>query len=535
MFQSPIRALTFVVVTAGVTAISAAAQAAEIPRAQAVVPEGMAALSDTLTGSYFVAAPLKRQYDDLLGRLDALKRDIDRGRIAGPAALKQVDDLREKLQELRAKVDKAKVLIPIVQAHSQVQTTSFDIGPDRLVVVTADQVRIVGSDGDKIRCTLEKVFLGGDAKEAEAELAAIKVVYSGGIQPDIVGKTAAEQEGDEVKFLRSPEGLKLGPVALINRKSLVDSIRANWDRYRDFQGKAVDSVRVEGLTWQDGNKQMTLKLSAKEGSCSERSVWRRHAKLTIQVPKCQRLAVRGALAGLEVENVQGSLLVVSDDNHNRDYEAQFRVRGVDGDVTVLDFPLNSVENVTGNVNIHSLRDFANSGTSHTGDGQRMLYWNRPLPCVVKNIGGDFYSQFSRAELQVEDVRGRMAVANESGDTHLVVGRPLGSAAHRLDTVSGTIDVSFRAGALGRLPVIAAMNHGTLRTNASQSEFPTFMIGGSGGSSRDWHGVHRVQGNDKEDRGLDTLRLVESLKPQNDSPGLVIRALAGTIVVTVAEK
>jgi hypothetical protein len=533
MFKPPICVLTNLVVAAG--ASLPALQASDIPRAQAVVPDGMAALSDTLTGSYVVAAPLKRQYDDLLGRLDTLKRDIDRGHIAGPAALKQVAELREKLQELREKVDKTKVLIPVVKAHSQVQTTSFDIGPERLVVVTADQVRIVGIDGDKVRCTLEKVFLGGDAKEAEAELAAMKVVHAGGIQPDLVGKTAAEREGDEAEFLRSPEGLNLGPAALANRKSLIDSIRASWDRCRDFQGKAVDSVRVEGLTWQDGNKQMTLKLSAKEGSSSERSVWRRHARLTIEVPKCQRLAVRGALAGLEVENVRGSLLVVSDDNHNRDYEAQFRVRGVAGDVTVLDFPLNSLENVTGNVNIQSLRDFANSGTSHTGDGLRMMYWNRPLPCVVKNVGGDFFSRFSRVELQMEDVRGRIAVTNEAGDTRLLVGRPLEMAAHRLDTDSGTIDVSFKAGALGRLPVIAAMNHGTVRTNAPQSEFPDFMFYGGTGTSRDWHGIRRTLDADKFHLSLDTMQLIENQRAGDESPGLVIRALAGAIAVTVANK
>jgi len=44
----------------GIAAAPAAPQRAEIPRRSAVVPDGMAALSDTLTGSYFARKPLKR-------------------------------------------------------------------------------------------------------------------------------------------------------------------------------------------------------------------------------------------------------------------------------------------------------------------------------------------------------------------------------------------------------------------------------------------------------------------------------------------
>src|SRR5436190_17064111 len=240
MFRQTVRAWVFAAVVIGTTAAPTAAQRSEIPRAKIAVPDGMAALSDTLTGSYFVAEPLKRQYDDLLGRLDTLRRDIDRGQVAGADALQRLAELRTSLRDLRDLLDKSKVLIPAVQAHAQEQTMTFDVGPERLVVITADKVRVVGTDEDKVRCTLEKVYLGGDAKEAEGEFAAIKVVHRHGLQPDVVGKTAAEWDAEEAEFLKSPDGQKLTPESRARRQSLVDSIRNSWARYRDYQGKAID-------------------------------------------------------------------------------------------------------------------------------------------------------------------------------------------------------------------------------------------------------------------------------------------------------
>lgn len=534
MFRRLIRAFACAAVVVVIPASTVVAQPAKIPEARAVVPEGMTNLSDTLTGSYFVAAPLKREYDDLLGRLDALKRDIDQDRVAGPDAAERLNGLRDSLRGLREQLDKTKVLIPAVQAHAQVQTMTFDLGPERLVVITADHVRIVGTDEDKLRCTLEKALLGGDAKGAEADLAAIKVIHRQGIQTEIVGKTAAEGDAEEVEFLKTPDGQKLTAENRVMRKKIVDSIRASWSRYREFQGKAIDTIHVEGLTWQEGNTQMSLEFSAKDGGVrSTRSVRRRHATLTVHVPKCQRIAVRGALAGLEIVGIQGSLLVTQDGSHDRDYDAQFRIKGVRGDVTVSEFPVNAVEDVAGSVTIDSLQDFANSGTRHDGNG-RLMYWYRPLPCLIKNVSGDLRARFGRVELRIEDVRGRIVVQNDAGDTKLIVGAPLALAAHRLTTVSGTVDVNFGSGALGSLPILAAMNHGTVRTNAPQDAFPTFMIGGAeplGG----WHGIRRVVGTNKEERHLDPTELVENLKAETKSPGLVISTLAGSIGLTVANK
>src|SRR5690349_987146 len=103
-----------------------------------------------------------------------------------------------------------------------------------------------------------------------------------------------------------------------------------------------------------------------------RSQWRRHAALTVSVPKCKWVANRGSMRGLEVTGISTSLIVTSSGYRDRDYAAQFRIKGVRGNVTVDDFPLNLVEDVDGDVSIDAPRDFANSRGQH-GNGIRLSY------------------------------------------------------------------------------------------------------------------------------------------------------------------
>ena len=539
MFRHLLWSLAYTAVAVVIPARPVAAQPVADPptkvvRVKAVVPDGMSRLSDTITGSYFVAAPLKQKYDELLARLDALKRDIDADRIAGPDAVKRSAELRVGLRELREQLDKSRVMIPAVQAHSRVETVSFDIGPERTVVISADRVRVVGTDGDKIVCTLEKVYLGGDAKEAEAELAAIKVVHRHGPQLGTVGKSPAESDAAEAAFLRTPDGLKLTPEERAERLKWTQEIRTGQEEYRDFQGKNIDVLEIGGMDSKD-NAQLVITAISKGGDGSVRSVRRRHGTLTVAVPKCKHLAVLGARAGLEIAGVQGSLLVTNQNNRERDYEAQFAIKGVRGDVTVVGFPLTRVEDVTGGVTVTALEDFANSGGRYDESGWGRTR-SRAVPCLIKNVGGDLRARLGRVDLQVEDVRGAIAIDNETGDTKVTVAAALATkAAHRLTTVSGTIDVNFGPGTLGKLPLIVATDYGSYRTNIPQGECMTFIFGGGGRVPRGLQGFHRVDRTVKESSHIDSFAILDQLKPEDKSPGLVIRTLAGHIVVTVADK
>src|SRR5437016_3022271 len=77
------------------------ALAQKLPSAKAKAPENHAFLKRTVSGGYFVASPLKDEYDRLVSRLRLLKADIDNGRTTGAAALKELSQLQVVLDGLR--------------------------------------------------------------------------------------------------------------------------------------------------------------------------------------------------------------------------------------------------------------------------------------------------------------------------------------------------------------------------------------------------------------------------------------------------
>jgi hypothetical protein len=510
-----------------------AVAAADERRAKAVGPPDHVILSDTLSGSYFVAAPLKERYDRLLSRLESLKRELDEERVTGAQATVRLKALREELQRLRDAIERSKVLVPVAKTHTLKETTIFDLGPEGRLVITADRVKLVASDDARVHCELEKICLSTDDKPADAELAAIKLVHRHGPATDIVGKTRQQWDAEEEEFRRSPDGRSLTPEQLAERRKFVEGIRQSYALYEELQGKPIDTLTVDGLTHEQGNRQIVLEAGSKGGGSSMRGVWRRHAVLTVHVPKCKSLIVRGCLSGLDVQGVPTSLVVTSSGYHDRDYNAQFRIKGVRGNLKVVDFPLNLVEDIDGDVSIDSPRDFANSGTQHA-DNTRLSYWYRPLECRCANVRGGLHARFGRMSLQLEGIHGRLDVQNDFGDTNLAVAQPLAAASHRLSSVSGRVEVSANPAALGTLPVVLATRFGTIRTNTRANEYPEFHFGGGSADGPDWLGFRRVVDKGKEDRFPDIFGLLEVLKGTANPPGLVVQSRAGTVVFNLGK-
>jgi hypothetical protein len=508
---------------------AASVLASDESRATGVGPPNHVILSDTLTGSYFVAAPLKEQYDRLLSRVETLKRELDTERVTGAQAEAQLRSLRDELQKLRENIERSKVHVPAAKVHAVRETTVFELGPERLLLITADQVKLVASEDDKVRCVLEKICLSADDKPADEELAAVKLVHRHGPAPEIVGKTEQEATTAEEEFLLSPAGRALTPEQLAARRKLIDSIRQQYAPYRDLQGKPIDTLAVEGLTYDQGNRQITLEARSGDGSRSLRSQWRRHAVLTVHVPKCRSVTVRGGLRGLDVQGVPASLVVTSSGSHDRDYNAQFRIKGVRGGLVVSDFPINLVEDVDGDVSIDSTRDFANSGTHHSNN-TRVSFAYRPLECRCANLRGNLHARFGRMNVQLEEIHGRIDVQNEFGDTTLVLKQPLAAGAHRVSSASGRVEVSAEPAALGQLPVLIATSFGTIRTNTQHDQFAEFAFSSGQGVVRQWRGFRRVFSKPKEAPiGGDVLNLIDVLRANADFPGLVVQSQAGTVL------
>ena len=124
----------------------AAARAADV---KADAPPGQVVLRHTPGGEYFVASDLKEEYDRLLARVQSLQADLDAEHASGPDVLVELKELRPKLDRLRTEIEQKKVLVSPLKVHSQTEETTFDLGPERLLVITADHVRVLGWEGPR--------------------------------------------------------------------------------------------------------------------------------------------------------------------------------------------------------------------------------------------------------------------------------------------------------------------------------------------------------------------------------------------------
>src|SRR5688500_9483684 len=162
---------------AALISVSSTAALAEEPRAKAFAPENHVELKDTVSGSYFIAKPLKEEYDRLLSRLKTLQADIESERTSGAEALRTLKELQTKLQDLRKEIEDKKILVPIAKTHQKIETTTFDLGKEKLLVITSDNVRLVGWEGPGVKCELEKTVLTADGKLDDAQMNSLKLIH----------------------------------------------------------------------------------------------------------------------------------------------------------------------------------------------------------------------------------------------------------------------------------------------------------------------------------------------------------------------
>jgi len=478
--------------------------------------------------------------------LRVLQADIESERTSGAEALRNLKTLQTDLLRLRDEIEKKKQFVPVAKTHVQTDTSTFELGSERLLVITADNVRLVGWEGPGVKVELTKTILSVDGKLDEAEMKGLKVIHKHARIPEKVGRTKAENDDAEADFLKTKDGQALTPKNLEWRKKFHEEIRAHYAIYGDFQGKEVDTLDIEGLTHDQGNRQMTLEVESKDGGSSLRSVWQRHAALTVYVPVCKAVAIRGGLEKLDIENIKTSLVITADDSHDRDNHSESRIHGVTGSLAARNIPLHAIEDVSGDVSLTCTVDLANSGTTHDGGsdpGQvlRTFHVFQAVPCSVKDIGGGFQAWLCRVDLKLENVAGRIDVRNEFGETRLTMTKSLSKDAHRIVSEAGRIELNSSAASLGDFPLWAATQCGNVRTNSPRAMLDSFNFTqgmDSEGVSRSWHGLRRTK---KEDTKFDPEEFLESasradkaLHNQIRSAGLDLISRGGTVVVTVAK-
>jgi hypothetical protein len=513
-------------------AVPIRAIAAGPPEVEAQAPDKTVVLRYTRGGAWFISEPLKDQYDALLARVGALRADLEAERITGAEAQRELEGLQAQLNQLRDKIEKEKVLVSPVKVHQQTETTEFDLGASGMLVITADNIRVEGWDGPKVKCVLEKTVLAPDDKPVDEQLQGLKVVHHYAKAPETVGKSDAERAAAEAKFLASPEGAKLTDAQRDSRKKLVGQIAAGYSNYRDFQGKEIDSVEIEGLTYEQGNRQISLRITSPGGGGSLGSEWQRHAALTVYVPKCNGLALRGCLVSLDVKGIHAPLLVTRDGSEDRDCDGTFAMRDLEGPVTIDNVPLDLIEDVHGNLAIVGTLELVNTGTNHGPDG-RTCYTPPARTLKCGKVEGDLTASFLRSDLRLTAIGGRIDVRNEFGDTTLDIAKPLPDVPHRIISESGRIEVHLAKGVLGKLPLQALTNCGTIRTNAPQDMLETTdftLARDETGASRDWRGLKSAikEGPGGFFEAAD--RLTAVLQGKGRSPGVDLISRGGVVKV-----
>lgn len=484
-------------------------------------------------GSYFVAKDLKQRYDDLLARMRVLRAVEKSDPVGGPDAREQLRSLQPKLDELRKEIETKKVRVSPVTPKTETQETTFDLAADRLLVVTADNLRLRGWDQPRVKCVLESMVLSTDDESAVNDLRAVQLVHRQGTAPDLVGTTLAEYGDAERAFLASEAGRALTDAQLESRRILGNEIRDSYAPYRDFQGKVLDVLEIEGLTAAQGNQQIVIGITSDDAG-SLASHWRRHAKLTVYVPRCRGVLLRGCLVGVDVENVQAPLTITDSGSRDRDYAGVFTVRDVDGPFRIFNVPLDRLERVHGDVTIMSTVGFANTGVHHK-DGWRIGYPSSPHECTISGIDGDLSAWFTRETLSIERVAGQIDVTNEAGDTTLTLAELSSNAAHRVISDSGVIEVRTSAAVLGTLSVMAVTDQGSVRTNAAREVLDdvNFSTGDPlDGSRRSWRGLKTKRNFDPASFLKEARRPADVLANEPRSAGFDLISRSGAVVVAV---
>jgi hypothetical protein len=509
-------------------------------------PPDHALLKHVRGGAFFVAKDLKERYDALVARVRALESAVAADQIKGAEALRELRELEPQLNELRKEIEAKKVLVSPVKVQTQTEEFAFDFGPERLLIITADQVRVVGWDKPQVKCMLKKSILATGDQPEDEEFKALRVVHRHGAAPELVGKTDAENTAKEEEFQNSDAGRKLSDAQREGRRQLLNEIQSSYAPFREFQGKELDQIEIEGLTGQQGNRQVTVGVRSAGGGETLGSDWRRSAELTVYVPPCAGVLLRGCLVGLDVENLKAPLTATDSGSRDRDYDGSFQIKGVEGRVKLYNVPLDRLEQIDGDVTLVATLEYANTGTTHEA-GKRVYYTPPPRQCAVSDINGDFSAWFARSTLNLESISGRIDVRNEAGNTSLS-SKLSPDAAHCIVSECGRIEVRTTAEALGKLPLLAVTGQGSVRTNADSSLLSgtNFTTGNPvDGSRRNWRGVKTNRVNLK---GMETSRpfdpeafLEQARRPaaalagEPRSAGLDLISRSGAVVVLIEDK
>ncbi|MEX1026945.1 MAG: hypothetical protein WD049_02900 [Candidatus Paceibacterota bacterium] len=486
-------------------------------------------MGSTLGGAYFVDEELLERYEAIKARLVQVRKDISLGNASSDAAMKTLASIQKESDLLREELEKKKVLVSAFHVYSKTSEQSFPLGEERLVIITGDNVIVRGWDGPGMKCVVEKTILAKERPD-DSDFDAIQVDHELTVAKDQVGLTPEQRDQQERDFLASENGRDLTEEQMARRKQFVDEIHHSYGEYRAFQGRKANTIQLTGLTHQEGNKNLTMRINSPGGGGTVSSQWQRHAAMTVYVPECKSLAVRGCLAGLDVQDIECDLVLTTDGSKDRDYEGSFTVRRIKGNVTIDQVPVRVLSDVTGDVRFTATDEFVNSGTHHENNMRIHSSYSTHLT-QIDHVSGDLQATFLRTDLKLSEIEGTLDIVNSYGPCHLAANTADTERAHRIVSQSGTIHVQGPASVLEKTPIYAYTECGRLRTNISREILDDVSFS-TGRPRRGWNGFVTPSENRFHFGAFE--RPAAALEDRERAPGLDLISHAGTVSILTIE-
>jgi hypothetical protein len=410
-------------------------------------PADFVLLEANRTGAFFIARPLREKYDALLHQLASLRTEIAEARIDSAEARRRVERLQSDLDALRKQIDAGKIHIPGATTHLATETKTFPFPGNDLLLIDAGNVEIRGWDRQEIKCVLEKLVLGEKDQDVTGDLEGIQLVHRMTSGKDTFG---FYQEGN--------------PLAK------QDDWKAELERFpfKEFLKKEFPLISVKGLSHEEGNRSINVEMLNDAGNGIVGSEMRRHAKLTVFVPRCRQVGVRGALGGLKVQGLDAAVAVAGEGN--RDYHSVYELSDLNGGLTAVDIPIHRLDGIRGDVSVTATSFAEDVGTAH-GGGSISMRSGAPTDSTYRDIQGELHARFCRADLSLDRIGGRIDVENDFGPTLLVLDQPLAARDHRIVSQSGAIEVRLGPQGAGDLGLNVFTECGTVHLAGGQNKPP----------------------------------------------------------------
>jgi hypothetical protein len=550
--------IAVVLAAANLASRGSATLADELPTAKATIPDNFVEIRKGLGGAYYVDARIKKRYDALVAEVRALQADVQEARISEADARARIEQMQKEVRAALAQIEENEVFVAPATIHTKRESEKFELGPEGVLLVKAHEVQITGWDKPHVEVRVEKIVLSADKEPVAAELDAIKVIHRrmtgaealerGNRQQraEALMKLTEEQWPKQREYLLSmfrcyarldPETLAKLPSAVADdlrpRENMPTLLRMaeRWP-FEEFYDSQIDVVELDGLSYQSGNRQMTLEIRGESGG-SVSSVWSRHARLTLYVPKCRLVGVQGGHAGIELAGIDAAVEVKMEDVPGRD--STFRVKDVKGSLLARDVPWQLVENVAGDVRVMHTKDVGIQSTNY-GDARAQLSARAEEPLVYRAIGGRLIGWFVQANLEIEGVGKQVDLRNDFGDTVWTLDKPPSAQTNRIIAEAGDIQLRIPTALTVAAPITAVSEVGDVYAPDAMQQLDGAMFStpGADGVTYSWHGFFsKVEGKDDVLAKFERYRRVAKIVADEErGPGLDLVSGAGTVRILI---